>query len=183
MPRKNNTRKKSRAVAVPIIGTVGADGIKLYDKLSTRALKRGLNNFGFQAYKAALGYYSKHYDNPAALTAFTRALDGSNSKPEGAIKIEWFLSNPRLAGKNLAYAIRAVLIELSNESSVNVDDPGIAGAFYAIVAAGAGRTNLHTERLLRHMDVLLGDPDPKSVKAIIKYWDDGRMDAVDPFPG
>jgi hypothetical protein len=38
------------------------------------------------------------------------------------------------------------------------------------------------QRYLRHLDILLNDPDHKSVKAIMEYWHNGKMRAVDPFP-
>ena len=35
---------------------------------------KGLHAFASDAYSAALKYYSKHHDDPAALAAFTRAM-------------------------------------------------------------------------------------------------------------
>ncbi len=109
-----------------------------------------------------------------------------------ADKIEALLANPK-AGKQVRYALRAVLIELSNESGVGVDSATVAGNFYKVAAAadpseviGNDIRPLTFERCLRHIDALLSKPDYNTALKIGNYWDNPgnlRIDeAVDPFP-
>ncbi len=78
-----------------------------------------------------------------------------------ADKIEKLLANPK-TGKQVLYALRAVLIELSNESGVGVDSATVAGNFYKVAAAadpseviGNDIRPLTFQTCLRHIDALL----------------------------
>lgn len=98
--------------------------------------------------------------------------------------IEGILSDPETK-EDLRYALRALLVELSNESGVNVDTPGIAGTFYRVAALELNNSqNIHVQQTFRHLDVLLTTPTVKTAKTLIKYWDDHRSKSakVDPFP-
>ncbi len=64
--KKNSTRKPTR---VP-------EKLSKADKEAHEDIGRRLHAFAGQAYSAALRYYVKHWDNPDALAAFTRALEG-----------------------------------------------------------------------------------------------------------
>jgi hypothetical protein len=108
-----------------------------------------------------------------------------------AKKVEALVSGPPITSAQLRrsrsaflkYAVQSLLFELSTESSIGIDGPGIAGIFYMLAASELKDSASETEqRYLRHLDVLLNDPDHKSVKAIMKYWDNGKMDAVILFP-
>lgn len=103
-----------------------------------------------------------------------------------ARKIEEILSREKTRGnKTLLYALRAVLIELSNESGVGVDARFVAGNFYQAAASEAENADNHTVRAcFRHLDVLLSNPDAKTARKIADYWDSpGTMDMrLDPFP-
>lgn len=97
--------------------------------------------------------------------------------------IEAIIAAPK--GKTVVYALRALLVELSNEGKVGVDSPGVAGAFYREVALDPdASTNIHVQQTLRHLDVLLSSPTVKTASTLIKYWDDTRSKPlkVDPFP-
>jgi hypothetical protein len=109
-----------------------------------------------------------------------------------ADKIEKLLANPK-TGKQVLYALRAVLIELSNESGVGVDSATVAGNFYKVAAAadpseviGNDIRPLTFQTCLRHIDALLSQPDYNTALRIGNYWDNPgnlRIDeAVDPFP-
>ena len=91
--------------------------------------------------------------------------------------------------KSVQHTLRALLVELSNESETGVDSPGVAGAFYKVAAASVPTirrrwTRIHTEQALRHIDVLLNNPTAATAKALIKYWDDPKTKDLktDPFP-
>lgn len=116
--------------------------------------------------------------------AMKAAREGYVKIANSARDIETLLAAPK--GKaTVAYAIRAMLVELSNESHVGVDMPGIAGAFYrAAVLELHDSRNIHVQQTLRHLDILLSNPDFKTASTLIKYWDDPRSKDLrkDPFP-
>lgn len=102
---------------------------------------------------------------------------------KNARAIEALIAAPK--GKTVAYALRVLLVELSNEGHVSVDSPGVAGTFYrTAVLELCDSANIHVQQTLRHLDVLLNNPKPKTATALIKYWDDFRSKPLktDPFP-
>ncbi len=96
--------------------------------------------------------------------------------------VEELVSGPRRSFRK--YAIKSLLIELSNFSDINLDEPGIAGTFYIMaVSRLKGSQDKAAQRCLRHLDILLNNPNRRTMKAIMEYWDnDGRVSPVDPFP-
>jgi hypothetical protein len=84
-------------------------------------------------------------------------------------------------------ALSGLLLELSNEASIYYHTPGVAAAFYrtAVLSAEllpglswAGKT------ALRHLRVLLDNPNKKTAKAISAFWDVPGSNGPDkdPFP-
>jgi hypothetical protein len=100
--------------------------------------------------------------------------------------IETLLTKPRVA-KSVRYALRAVLVELSNESQVGVDTPGVAGAFYRAACESVETADLRKPGVaitFRHLNVLLANPTDAIAQALIKFWDAPGADYLkrDPFP-
>ncbi|CAN5460827.1 hypothetical protein BH20ACI3_BH20ACI3_41950 [soil metagenome] len=131
--------------------------------------------------------FGKQYD-----AAVKNALERMQEVDDKASQIEALLANPK-TGKQVRYALRAVLIELSNESGVSVDEATVAGNFYKAAAAadpseviGNAIRPLSFERCLRHIDALLNKPDYNTAREIGNYWDNPghlRIDELtDPFP-
>lgn len=124
--------------------------------------------------------------NTAKQTAHKPANANAASQTEAiqakASRVESLVSNRRTSA-SLRYALQTVLIEMSNESGIGVDQPGLAGAFYAIAASQLKDSTDETiRRCLRHLDILLSNPEAKDVKAMAKYWDEpGSSLRGDPF--
>jgi hypothetical protein len=103
---------------------------------------------------------------------------------QAARQIESIISNPE-SNEKVIYALQAILVELSNETSVGVDTPAVAGSFYTVASLQFGDSdNFHHQQGFHHLKTLLSNPSVKTANALIKYWDDPRTKdlRVDPFP-
>lgn len=103
-----------------------------------------------------------------------------------ALKIEELLSLKDSGGnKSVLYALRAVLVELANESDVQINTRGVAGNFYRVAAKQAlDSDDGVVKTCLRHLHVLVNNPDLRTARKISTYWDwDGPFsERRDPFP-
>lgn len=111
----------------------------------------------------------------------TKSRQSEPSIQTKAAKIEAMLSSPA-TGKRLLYALKSLVFELSIETSIGVDHPGIAGVFFK-VAAERGPLNEREELCFRHLDALLNSPNYETANALMNYWDDCESPKSDPFPG
>jgi hypothetical protein len=119
--------------------------------------------------------------------AVKRAIRQTLEDSQKASEIDAILRDGSKHSENLRYALRATLIELSNEIKLHVDDPGIASEFYRRACSKhlepASQT-YHTKQAFRHLDVLLNKPKAKEVSKLVKFYDDPtlRCRKNDPFP-
>jgi hypothetical protein len=84
-------------------------------------------------------------------------------------------------------ALSALLLELSNESSTYYSTPGVAAAFYRTAVFRAEQDESLSwagKTALRHLRVLLNNPNRQTAKALSAFWDvQGSYGPdKDPFP-
>lgn len=187
-------RKRQEKLAGRIILATGVydDAFRRLVQDALEQYKQGQPSDLPRLIKEADEIFRQHQEFTKALFArMNSGLQEEQAIKAKANKIEALVSGPPVTSAQISrdrsaflkYAIRSLLFELSAESSIGIDSSGLAGTFYTIAASELKDSATETEqRYLRHIDVLLNDPDHKSVKAIMKYWDNGKMNAIDPFP-
>lgn len=102
-----------------------------------------------------------------------------------ANQIETLLRSGSKRGKKLRYALQALLIEMSNNMSVHVDEPELAAAFYRLCAfrfLDPQNQDYHSDKNFRHVDLLLNRPSAKDIAKLIDHLDGGHSQLDDPFP-
>jgi hypothetical protein len=117
-----------------------------------------------------------------AARSVVQKLSEADSK---ATQIETLLRSTSKRGKSLRYALRALIIELSNSMNTHVDEPALAALFYRTISAKFLREpeyqeDYHADKDFRHLDLLLNHPSSKTITRLIDHLDGGPE--VDPFP-